>query len=64
MGKIFFIGLLALSLICGAIGVLLKVNHSQQWISDLVLAVSTLSWFAIIADVLMIKLRQKTPTAK
>jgi len=52
--------LLLFSLVTGAVGVFLKIDHSTKWLSDLILALSTISWLIIVAVVIFSAVKHKT----
>jgi len=52
--------LLSFSLATGAVGVFLKIDHSAKWLSDLTLALSTISWLIVIGVVIFSAAKHKT----
>ena len=51
--------LLSFSLATEVIGVFLKIDHSAKWLSDLTLALSTISWLIIVAVVIISAAKHK-----
>jgi uncharacterized membrane protein YfcA len=60
MKKKLFLLVVILSVICGFIGVYLKVNNSDKTLSNVFLALAVIFWFTIIVQIIRNSMQRRT----